>query len=295
MRYVLVCLLLAGCSSFEEKQAHNEAQIKMIAVQREAQEAERLAEADARKALYQALSEVARANPDQAGAVTVALAVQGITEESSSATPIVQLQRQENTALEVAKVVLPSAVNLATGLGVAAINANVAKTQSDNAARIQINDAQQDANIVNAVAGLGSAAVQNAGTSISVSDNGYVNTGTYSDIDETTNTTTINTTTNTETNTTDSGNTTTTTSNTESNNWYDSYNTTSSTAPVSYEGQEFTLRGLLEYLQGTGLAYTLRLGDTVYSIDGDGDGVELDCVPAGTPQFSPSLPVCEET
>ena len=295
MKYVLVCLLLAGCSSFEERQAHNEAQIKMIAVQREAQEAERLAEADARKALYQALSEVARANPDQAGAVTVALAVQGITEESSSATPIVQLQRQENTALEVAKVVLPSAVNLATGLGVAAINANVAKTQSDNAARIQINDAQQDANIVNAVAGLGSTAVQNAGTSISVSDNGYVNTGTYSDIDETTNTTTTNTTTNTETNNTDSGNTTTTTNNTESNNWYDSYNTTSSTAPVSYEGQEFTLKGLLEYLQGTGLAYTLRLGDTVYSIDGDGDSVELDCVPAGTPQFSPSLPVCEET
>ena len=291
MKYVLVCLLLAGCSSFEEKQAHNEAQIRMIAVQREAQEAERLAEADARKALYQALSEVARANPDQAGAVTVALAVQGITEESSSATPIVQLQRQENTALEVAKVVLPSAVNLATGLGVAAINANVAKTQSDNAARIQINDAQQDANIVNAVAGLGSAAVQNAGSTISVSDNGYVNTGTYSEVNETTNTTT----TNTETNTTDSGNTTTTTNNTESNNWYDSYNTTSSTAPVSYEGQEFTLRGLLEYLQGTGLAYTLRLGDTIYSIDGDGDSVELDCVPAGTPQFSPSLPVCEET
>ena len=186
---------------------------------------------------------------------------------------------------------MPSAVNLATGLGVAAINANVAKTQSDNAARIQINDAQQDANIVNAVAGLGSAAVQNAGSTISVSDNGYVNTGTYSEVNETTNTTT----TNTETNTTDSGNTTTTTNNTESNNWYDSYNTTSSTAPVSYEGQEFTLRGLLEYLQGTGLAYTLRLGDTIYSIDGDGDSVELDCVPAGTPQFSPSLPVCEET
>lgn len=291
MKYVLVCLLLAGCSSFEEKQAHNEAQIRMIAVQREAQEAERLAEADAKKALYQALSEVARANPDQAGAVTVALAVQGITEESSSATPIVQLQRQENTALEVAKVVLPSAVNLATGLGVAAINANVAKTQSDNAARVQINDAEQDANIVNAVAGLGSAAVQNAGSTISVSDNGYVNTGAYSEVNETTNTTT----TNTETNTTDSGNTTTTTNNTESNNWYDSYNTTGSTSPVSYEGQEFTLRGLLEYLQGTGLAYTLRLGDTIYSIDGDGDSVELDCVPAGTPQFSPSLPVCEET
>ena len=297
MRYVLVCLLLASCSSLEEKQAHNEAQIRMIAVQREAQEAERLADADAKKALYEALASVAQANPEQAGAVTVALAVQGITEESSSATPIVQLQRQENTALEVAKVVLPSAVNLATGLGVAAINANVAKTQSDNAARVQINDAQQDANIVNAVAGLGSTAVQNAGTSISVSDNGYVNTGTYTednDVVTTTSTSTsvsdsYNSSDDNSTTNTDSGNTTTT----ESNNWYDSYNTTTSTAPVSYEGQEFTLRGLLDFLQGTGLAYTLRFGDTIYSIDGDGDPVELDCVPAGTPQFSPSLPVCE--
>ena len=285
MRYVLVCLLLASCSSLEEKQAHNEAQIRMIAVQREAQEAERLADANAKKALYEALASVAQANPEQAGAVTVALAVQGITEESSSATPIVQLQRQENAALEVAKVVLPSAVNLATGLGVAAINANVAKTQSDNAARIQINDAQQDANIVNAVAGLGSAAVQNAGSTISVSDNGYVNTGTYSEVNETTNTAT----TNTETNTTDSGNTTTTTNNTESNNWYDSYNTTSSTAPVSYEGQEFTLRGLLEYLQSTGLAYNLTLGDTVYTVDGDGEPTTINC---NEPQFSPAPPEC---
>jgi hypothetical protein len=281
--------LLTGCTSLEEKQAHNQAQIDIVRVQRDAQRAERVADADAKKALYQALAQVAKANPDQAGAVTVALAVQGITEESSDATPIVQLQRQENTALEVAKVVLPSAVNLATGLGVAAINANVAKTQSDNAARVQINDAQQDANIVNAVAGLGSTAVQNAGASISVSDNGYVNTGTYTEDNDVITTTTTNTTTNTETNTTDSGNTTTT----ESNNWYDSYNTTTSTAPVSYEGQDFTLRGLLDFLQGTGLAYTLRFGDTIYSIDGDGDPVELDCVPAGTPQFSPPLPVCE--
>ena len=271
-------VLLFGCASTEEKAQHNQAQIDIVRVQRDAQRDERVADADAKKALYEALAQVAKANPDQAGAVTVALAVQGITEESSSATPIVQLQRQENTALEVAKVVLPSAVNLATGLGVAAINANVAKTQSDNAARVQINDAQQDANIVNAVAGLGSAAVQNAGTSISVSDNGYVNTGTYTEDNSTVNTTT------------DSGNTTTT----ESNNWYDSYNTTTSTAPVSYEGQEFTLAGLLAYLQGTGLAYTLRLGETVYSIDGDGNPTEINCWPQdGGPQFSPALPVCE--
>ena len=287
MRYVLVCLLLASCSSLEEKQAHNEAQIRMIAVQREAQESERLAEANAKKALYEALAAVAQASPDQAGAVTVALAVQGITQEDSDATPIVQLQREQNTALEVAKVVLPSVVNLATGLGVAAINADVSKTQSNNAARVQINDAEQDAAIVNSIATLGSLAVQNSGTSISVSDNGYVNTGTYTEDNDVVTTTTTNTETNTETNTADSNNTATTTT----NNTADSYNSAST---VSYGGQQLTLQGLLDFLQGTGLAYSIRLGGEVYTIDGDGEPTEIDCVPAGTPQFSPSLPVCEE-
>lgn len=272
MRYLLVFTLLAGCTSLEEKQAHNEAQIKMIAVQREAQEAERLADANAKKALYEALASVAKSNPDQAGAVTVALAVQGITEEKDGATPIVQLQREQNTALEVAKVVLPSVVNLATGLGVAAINADVAKTQSDNSARIQINDAEQDAAIVNAVASLGSTAVQNSGTSISVSDNGYVNTGTYTEDNSVLDS--YNTTDNSD----NSDNSTTTTTNTYEGD-----------ESVTYEGQSITLAGLLDFLRGTGSAYSLTLGGTVYTIDGDGEPVEINC---NEPQFSPAPIEC---
>ena len=284
MRALIALLLLAGCSSLEEKQAHNDAQIEIIRVQREAQRTEKLADAEAKKALYQALAEVAKANPDQAGAVTVALAVQGITEEEEGATPIIGLQKAENTGLEIAKAVLPSVVNLATGLGVAAINADVAKTQSDNAARIQINDAQQDANIVNAVAGLGRTAVENGGTSISVSDNGYVNTGSYTD----------------DNSVTDSYNTTDNSIDNSDNSTDNSDNSTSSTTNnyagdeyVTYEGNEFTLAGLLEYLQGTGLAYSLTIGNTTYTIDGDGEPTELTCVEPGVPQFSPPLPVCE--
>jgi len=281
MRYVLICFLLAGCSSFEEKQAHNKAQIEIIKVQRDAQRSEKQADAEARKALYEALAEVAKANPDQAGAVTVALAVQGITEEEDGATPIIGLQKAENTGLEIAKVVLPSVVNLATGLGVAAINADVAKTQSDNAARIQINDAQQDANIVNAVAGLGRTAVENGGTSISVSDNGYVNTGSYTDdnsISDSYNTT-DNSTNNIDNSVDNSDNSTIT----------DTTTTYEGDEYVTYEGREITLAGLLEYLQGTGLAYSLTIGDTTYTIDGDGDPTEINC---NEPQFSPAPPEC---
>ena len=293
MRYALICLILAGCSSFEEKQAHNQAQIDIIRVQREAQKAEKVADAESKKALYQALAEVAKANPQQAGAVTVALAVQGITEEKDGATSIVQLQREQNTALEVAKVVLPSVVNLATGLGVAAINADVAKTQSDNSARIQINDAEQDAAIVSAVASLGATAVQNSGTSISVSDNGYVNTGSYSEdnsISDAYNTT-DNSVDNSDNSTDSSDNSTDNSTDSTTNNYAgDEYVTNEY---VTYEGSEFTLAGLLEYLQGTGLAYNLTLGDTTYTIDGDGEPTDIDCVEPGVPQFSPSLPVCE--
>ena len=295
MRYFFVVLLLAGCSSFEEKQAHNKAQIDIIRVQREAQKAERVADAESKKALYQALAEVARANPEQAGAVTVALAVQGITEEEDGATPIIGLQRAENTGLEIAKAVLPSVVNLATGLGVAAINADVAKTQSDNAARIQINDAQQDANIVSAVAGLGRTALENSGTSISVSDNGYVNTGSYTDDNSVIDS--YNTTDNSTDNSADNSDNSTDNSADSTTNNYDGdeyvTNEYVTNEYVTYEGQEFTLAGLLEYLRGTGLAYNLTIGDTTYTVDGDGEPTDIDCVEPGVPQFSPSLPVCE--
>jgi len=277
MRALIVLLLLAGCSSFEEKQAHNQAQIDIIRVQREAQKAERVAEAESKKALYQALAEVARANPEQAGAVTVALAVQGITEEEAGGTPIIALQKAENTGLEIAKAVLPSVANVATGLGVAAINAGVAKRQSDNAARVQINESVQDAAIVSAITSLGTTAVQNAGTSISVSDNGYVNTGTYSEDNDITDSY------NAIDNSTDNSDN--STSSTTNNYAGDEY--------VTYEGQEFTIAGLLEYLQGTGLSYSLTIGNTTYTIDGDGEPTEVNCVAPGTPQFSPPLPVCE--
>jgi len=283
-RLLIAVFLLTGCTSAEEKEQHNQAQIEIIRVQREAQRTEKLADAEAKKALYEALAEVAKANPQQAGAVTVALAVQGITEEDTGATPIIGLQKAENTGLEIAKAVLPSVVNLATGLGVAAINADVAKTQSNNAARIQINDAEQDANIVNAVAGLGRTALENSGTSISVSDNGYVNTGSYTDDNSISDS--YNTTDNSVDNSDNSNNSDNSTDSTINNYAGDEYVTNEY---VTYEGNEFTLAGLLEYLQGTGLAYSLTLGDTTYTIDGDGDPTEINC---NEPQFSPAPPQC---
>ena len=76
------------------------------------------AQAEANAALVQALAEVAKAAPDQAGSVAMALAligVRGASAESQDA-PTVALQQQSNEALEWAKALAPTVGNLVSGL-----------------------------------------------------------------------------------------------------------------------------------------------------------------------------------
>ena len=267
---------LTGCSSVEERDAHMRGQIEIVKVQRDADLQVKAAEANAKAELYRALAVVAQTNPEQASAVTVALAVQGLGGEAEGgASGLVPLQPLQNEGLEYAKVFAGPAMNLVSGLGVAYINADVAKTQSDNAAAVQINDALQDSAIVNAVAGLGTAAAN--ATGLMVNGNYYSVTDEGS-IDQSTTVTTS----------------TTTTAITDSYNTDNSDNSDNSVvsydySTVTYEGQELTLPALLAYLQGTGLAYEITIGDTVYTVDGDGEPTEIDC---GAPDFSPSPPQC---
>ena len=268
---LIAVLLTVGCTSVEERDAHMRGQIEIVKVQKDAEAMQKTAEANAKAKLYEALAAVAMANPDQASAVTVALAVQGVGQEAEAGdTRIVPLQPLQNESLEYAKVFAAPLMNMTTAVATAYINADVAKTQSNNAAAVQINDSLQDSRIVEAVAGVGMAAAQNSGLSVNgdnytLSDSASISQDQVSNVAETTTTTT----TTTETNT--------------SSEIADSYNT------VTYEGQDFSLPNLLAYLQGTGLAYNLTIGDTVYTVDGDGDPVTIDC---GAPDFSPSPPEC---
>ena len=68
--------VLAGCATSrgnERHAQHARDQITMVQVQREAMVQEAQADAQTNTALVEALAEVARANPDHAPAVTVAL------------------------------------------------------------------------------------------------------------------------------------------------------------------------------------------------------------------------------
>jgi len=194
--------VLAGCATQKGNDRlaqHGADQIKMVAIQREARMQEKQAEAVSNKELFDSLARVCEANKEHCPAVTVALAVigvQGADGEDDDA-PIVTLQQQRNDALEYVRVLATPVSTLLAGVGVAAIQAEVSKNASDNAARVQINDALQDSNIVQSVAGLGAAAVGAGG--VDVGGDYY----TLSDdalLDQSTNTTTA--TTNTETNTT---------------------------------------------------------------------------------------------
>ena len=253
--------MMVGCSSVEEKQQHNQAQIQMVKMQRDAQRAERIAESEAKKELYRSLLGVAQADPSQAGVVAMALAMQGMQGgDSGQSTPIIGLQARQNEALQWAQALAPVAGGVISTVGTAIVSANVQKRQIEATRDVQINQATQTANAISAVAGLGSTAVASAGDTIG---------GDYYDLQDST----ID---NSQTTTTS----TVTTTSSVTNNDYSS---------VTYEGQEFSLPGLLSYLQGTGLAYALTIGDTVYTIDGEGEAQQINC---NEPQFSPMPPSC---
>ena len=285
--FAIAIAALTGCASTEEKKAHNEAQIRMIAVQREAQREEREAAAEAQKELYRSLLGVAQADPSQAGAVAMALAFQGMKGVNDErATPIVALQQRRNEALEWANALAPVAGGVISTLGAAIVSGNVQKRQIEATRDVQINQATQTANAISAVAGLGQVAVANVGDSYA----GDYYSLTDSNIDNST----TNTTTQTTTAITDSYNTTDNSDNSVIDNSANSYdygttNNDNRVENVTYEGTQFTLAGLFEYLQGTGQPYSISIGDDVYESEEEGGG-GITCVP----DFSPNGWNCTE-
>lgn len=273
----LTAMNLVGCSTQlgnDRHAQHAADQIRMVAVQREAAVQEAQADAESNAALVEALAEVARNSPESANAAVVALAVIGVrgAGESESDTPVIALHQQRNEALEWTKALAPTVGGLVTGLGVAAINADVTKNAQDANRDIQINDANSDVAIVKAVAGLGTAAANSVGTEVagdyySVTDQGAIDQSV---------------------NTSDSNNTTTTTETTTTTSTEVSLNTT-----LNYDGQGMTLSDLITQLRNAGATYSIDLdGDGTPDVEGgDGDGPTI-AINCDKPQFSPAPPEC---
>lgn len=168
MRYfVLISMFILGaCSGAENKAAYRQAQIDMVRQQQQSREAIATQREQAEAAKWKHAAAIVAANPESADAFAVAMAVSVVTQNNENDAPVITLQRESNEALEVVKAVAPALVGVIGQVGVAALNADVAKTQSRNNASVQINDSQQDARIVEAVAGLGIAASNQASTAV---------------------------------------------------------------------------------------------------------------------------------
>lgn len=257
--------VLAGCATERGNQRHAQHardQIEIVKVQREARVQEAQADVQQNTALVEALADVARANPDHASAVTVALAVIGVRgQDGLDDAPTVTLQQQRNEALEWTKALAPTVGGLVTGLGVAAINADVTKNAQDANRDIQINDANSDVAIVQAVSNLGAAAANSIGVEVSgdyyaVQDSGVIDQSTT---------------------TSDSNNTTTTTSTSTEV----SLNTT-----LNYDGSAMTLAELIQQLQDAGASYSIEVDGVEVASEGEGETLLIDCT---QPQFSPDL------
>ena len=255
-------ILLSGCATSkgnERAAQHASDQVRMIAVQREARVQEKQAEAAQNAALVEALARVAEANPEQASSVAVALAVIGVrgADDIDSDAPTVTLQRDQNVGLEYVKALAPTVGNLVSGLGVAAINAEVQKNASDNNRDILLGDQAADRGIVEAVAGLGSTAVSNAGMSVSGS---YYDMEGEASIDQSTSSSMDTTTTTNTTNTTE----------------------ISADTTLDYQGEGMTLAELITQLQNAGATYSIDLdGDGEADVSGGDSELDADvsCVP----------------
>ena len=284
---IVTAVSLTACASVEERDAHMRGQIEIVRVQKDAQAMQATAEANAKAKLYEALAQVAMANPEQASAVTVALAVQGVGKDSEADdSRIVPLQPMVNEGLEFAKVFAAPLANVTTAVATAYINADVAKTQSDNAAAVQINDALQDSRIVEAVAGVGVAAAETSGLFVSgdnyaLSDMASISQDTFSTVETTNTTTTTATETNTSSSIADSYNPiTTSTTTTETTDSYNDQSDNTDNSYVTYGDQQMTLAQLVSFLQESGQPYSFSMGDDIYTDDvAEEEEGGMTCVP----------------
>lgn len=256
---LLTAVALSACTSLEKQQSNEKAQVEIIRVQREALAREAQSQSDAQIALYQSLAQIAANSPESADAAVLAMALVG-QGASDSGVPqgLVPLQEQRNEAIELTKALAPTVGGVITNVGMAALNASVSKASIRQQGAVQINDSNNDAAIVQSVSNLGVAAVGAVGDTITVTDDGLINMGSWTqdsyNTTETTTQTSTQTTTSTSTDITDSYNTT-----------DNSVTNTDDNSVVTYGGQEWTIRDLVEYLASTGEPYSIQIGEDTYT------------------------------
>jgi hypothetical protein len=210
MKTILVGLALVsflGCASAEQKmeskQDYRRAQVEAIKVQSDARISRDQVSALEKQAMWNALAEVVKANPEAASNVAIVAAVAAARDggdggqSTSEGMALIKTER-DVTALDWAKVLTGPVLGTVTQVGIAALNTDLQKEISRNNTSVDIVEAEIEGKIYDAVGVMAST----PRSTVTVSDSAsYI--GGDSAVSTETNTTTSTTTSTTTTTTTD--------------------------------------------------------------------------------------------
>ena len=206
MKIIIVGLALVsflGCASAEQKMAskrdYRDAQVEAIRVQSESRVSRDQVNALEKQAMWNALAEVVKANPDAASNVAIVAAVAAARdggengESTSEGMALIKTER-DVTALDWAKVLTGPVLGTVTQVGIAALNTDLQKEISRNNTAVDLVEAEIEGKIYDAVGTMAST----PRSTVTVTDSGSYIGGDSSVITETTTSTTTTTTTTTD-------------------------------------------------------------------------------------------------
>ena len=196
---------MTGCASAEQrmesKRDYRDAQVEAIKVQSEQQTARATGAALAQAAMWDALREAVKSNPESASHFAIVMAVAAARSDEATAVkegPMATLKTErDDTALDYVKVLAGPVLGGLTQVGIAALNTDLQKEISRNNVKAVIAETEQDGKLYDMVSTITSSRPE-GGDTYNVTDNGVVVVGTQDNDTETyssTNTTTTSTTT----------------------------------------------------------------------------------------------------
>ena len=146
---------LFGCASAQEKMAskqdYRRAQVEAIKVQSDAGVYKQQAVSAEKEAMWYALAEVVKANPQAASNVAIVAAVAAAREGEDNQTEstgmaLIKTER-DVTALDWAKVLVPGSLNALTNVGIAAITNSTQKAAIRANAAVELAEIEQDGGV----------------------------------------------------------------------------------------------------------------------------------------------------
>jgi len=173
LAFMAFFVLMTGCATADQRIAdknnYRQSQVLMVEAQERARTEREAAQAVETAAMWAALAEIVKADPDSSGMVAMVAAVSAARDGQSpqrTASMVTLKTEQETTALDWVKVL----ANPVTNIGIAALNMDLQKTIAKQNTLVDLANEANEAKMMDTFATLGSRDT----TSYNVSDEAYV-------------------------------------------------------------------------------------------------------------------------